>query len=525
MTSVIGQAKADFLEYSRRFSFIAMIALALFGAFFFVPSYEQGNFSFLEIMPDTFIQTSNATWIPVAGAMGTGFFLLIFGFFYLRNSIIFDEKTGIDQFIITSPAKNISYVMGKFISGILLLSFFAIITMLGSYIMILLRFSNEALSLRTFFVPYAFLITSLPIISAIAVFFGSFRLLRGAVGSVIFIIGVFVKLNIIMDVNTFPRTLTLFQRSFDFTGMIYLQDIIKFALLDTTGDYAIRDSAFLGGIIELAGETPTEHLFFITMPLGVYELTGFGLMLSLAFGLVIVSVPLLLLSRRLRSIKTTDIVSYSDRTTNKYIAAKATVKQNQIAGIAAELKLMIKGQSLAWKLVALTGVVSSIFVDLVTVQILIIPLVLLWFINAFSSLGYKERYYDILQIISTIPRGRFRQIIYSYTAGLCISFILLCPVTIRMILAGQIYGVFIALSAMVFVPSLALFLGEVTKSNRPFEMLMIFVTYMILNGEHFIDYVGLHPNIVSITRGTVFLLLGVILGIFAVVKRVSTHNI
>ena len=175
-----------------------------------------------------------------------------------------------------------------------------------------------------------------------------------------------------------------------------------------------------------------------------------------------------------------------------------------------------------WKLLALGGFGLSIFMDLNSVQIIVVPLLLLWFINVFSGMGYKERHHDMLQLISAMPKGRLRQVMYSYTAGLFVMFVLLLPVTIRMFAAGQFPGVAVAVSALIFIPSLSLFLGEVAKTNRFFEMLMIFATYLIMNDIHFVNYVGLHPDIISVTRGVTFLVIGVVLGVSAIIKRVRT---
>lgn len=532
MTSILGQAKADFLERTRRFSFMAMIALSLFGAFFFVPSTEVGSMSFLSIMPEVFFQSSNATWIPVASAMGTGFFLSLIGLFYLRTSISFDEKIGVDQLIVVSPVKNTEYLLGKFLSGTLLLFIFAIITIIGSFIMALIHFPQETLSVRTILAPYAFLMATLPMTSAFALFFGSFRWLRGSIGSTIYVFGIMFLIDAILDVNEAPRTLTLFQRSIDFTGMIYLQNIIKFGVYDVTGSYVLTNYSFLGGFNADIAVNPTEHLFFVTMPFGANELVGFLLMLVYACIIIILSAPFLSLSRRFQGKKLfgkykieSVLPVDSDRVVPNYFATKITDEYNWIAGTVVELKLMLKGQPIMWKAVSAVGFGVSIFLDLGTVQVLIIPLLMLWFINVFSGMGYKEHHYDMFQLISVMPKGRFRQVTCSYVAGLFIASILLLPVTLRMFMVSQFEGVVVAISAVIFIPSLAMFLGEFTRTNRSFEMLLIMLTYLILNKIHFINYVGFHPDIVSVTRGMAFLVVGIVIGVFAVVRRLEILKI
>ena len=530
MIAFYGQAKADFLERSRRFSFIAMIALALFGAFFFVPSQTQDGFSFLSIMPDIFYQVSNPTWIPVASAMGTGFFLMLMGLFYLRTGVSFDEKVGIDQLVLASPTGNSAYLIAKFLSGTLLLTYIAAITMLGSYVMAVIHFPGEVLPLRTFLVPYAFLVATLPVTSAFAVFFSSVRPLRGALGAVIYIFAFLVLLDMKMEmhIDSAPRIMTLFQRSLDFSGITYVRDIIKFAVYESLGSYSLLGVTFLGGFIQETF-TPSEHLVFTVMPFGTHELAAFGLMLIYACGLVVLSAPFLSISRKWQNVKmfekrTIEVVSPvgTNEALPKYFAVKNTGKLNRLTGITSELKLMLKGHSLMWKFVAVVGLGLSMFLDLGVVQRIIIPLLMLWFISVFSSMGYRERHHDMLQIISTMPKGRLRQVINSYAAGLFVMFVLLLPVMVRMAVADQYPGIAVAVSAAMFIPSFALFLGEYTKTNRIFEMLMIFFTYLILNGFHLLSYVGLYPDILSMTRGAAFLGMGIVLGVAAVLKRIRT---
>nr|AGS52503.1 hypothetical protein [uncultured bacterium contig00005] len=67
MISIWGVARACFVERLRRFSFIAIMALSLFAAFWFVPR-DDGSMQVMAIQPDRFIQAGNPSWIPVASA-------------------------------------------------------------------------------------------------------------------------------------------------------------------------------------------------------------------------------------------------------------------------------------------------------------------------------------------------------------------------------------------------------------------------------------------------------------------------
>jgi ABC-type transport system involved in multi-copper enzyme maturation permease subunit len=161
MSGVWGVARADFLEKFRRFSFVAMMALSLFAAFWLVPR-NDGSVQLIAIQPDRFVQAGNPSWIPVTSAWGLGIILPLIGFFYLRNTIAFDEKSGVMQLVSSSPIGYTRYMFGKLCSGTLLLYCFASAVILGSFFIMLWLFPGQLLSVYQFFSHFIFLLIILP---------------------------------------------------------------------------------------------------------------------------------------------------------------------------------------------------------------------------------------------------------------------------------------------------------------------------------------------------------------------------
>jgi hypothetical protein len=190
-----------------------------------------------------------------------------------------------------------------------------------------------------------------------------------------------------------------------------------------------------------------------------------------------------------------------------------------IRGIFSELSLMLSGQPFIWKLISLGAIIACLFMDLGMVQKYILPLALLWFINVYSAMGSREHQHDVLKYISTIPNGLLRQIIFSWASGIIISLTLSFPVILRMLFLGQTVGVFACLAGVVFLPSLALFLGEFTKTQRVFELSFVVITYAVLNNVTAFMYIGIHPDIVSLSRSFIYLFAGIVMGVAAVLKR------
>lgn len=98
-------ALSDLKERTRRLSFLALCALSVLAAFLFVPDSEAEMTS-IAVDADYFLQGTNWTWIPMASALCTGMLLPIAGFFYLRNTLSFDGKTGMVALVYTSPVRG-----------------------------------------------------------------------------------------------------------------------------------------------------------------------------------------------------------------------------------------------------------------------------------------------------------------------------------------------------------------------------------------------------------------------------------
>jgi len=521
--AVFGQARADYIGKSRDFSFLALMALCLFGAFWFVPR-EIDGFEIMALQPDIFIQGGNPSWIPVTSALGLAFFLPFIAFFYLRNTIAWDEEIGMSQLITSSTVGNLRYLIGKFLAGTLLLFTFAVTVIIGSFFMALWHFPGQLLSLYAFLSPYMFLLASLPLCAAIAVLFGAVRFLRGVIGSIIYVMGVFVIMVYSMELENAG----IFLRTVDVTAISSLMEIISRTAYEQTG-YTIYNVMFIGGYGGDGGHQPTLPLVFEGLHFNSTDFIVFGTMLLIALGIVFISAPLYGLSKllpkkiRVRKAKkaSNTEISVTTRVKLSYSAVSPSQKNMWARGVFTEMKLMLKGKPLIWFLGCLAGITLTIFLEMNMVFSLVLPLLMLWLVNVFSPLGNREHNHDMLKVIATINGGTLKQVVYSLVAGLLIALTAVLPFVLRMVLAGQFIGVFVVLAGVVFLPSFALFLGEFTKTNRAFEVLFILLTYAAMNGVPVAMYMGCYEAL-SVVQGVAYLLVGASFGVAAILKRLPT---
>jgi hypothetical protein len=90
---------------------------------------------------------------------------------------------------------------------------------------------------------------------------------------------------------------------------------------------------------------------------------------------------------------------------------------------------------------------------------------------------------------------------------------------IRLVLTGNFAAAFSCVSGAVFIPSLALFLGELTRTRRMFTVVFIVLAYLNLNYVPALMYFEFRPEYLSFAHSCVFLMIGLMLGLAGVLKR------
>lgn len=531
MRTILSIVEADFKECFRRFSFIAMIIVALYASFYFVPKSTIGGdiTTTILIMPDTFFQADNPSWIPVASAWGLGITIFLVGFFYLRNMVAFDRTFGVDQLILTSPISTFIYLCGKVISGTLLLHCFIIATMLGSYFMTIWHFPGQHLSAYAFLSPYIFLFVSSVLVSAIAVAFGSIWFLRGGIGSCIFALGYFYVVNHMMhEGNTLPFLL----KAFDISGSSLMLDFIENTVWVQSGLPLDTLLFALSVGTNYSTFSPNMSLVFDGMAIGTKEIAVFALTLVYAICLTffatffyrhqVKGINAHILKDMLKNynMKKVSINTNSDsKIQPMYFGISPIKKKSWIYILFAELKLTLNSQTVMWKICFAVGMILCLFMDLEFVQTNFLPLFMLLGINIFSAMGTRDYQYKTTELIATTSSDNILKIIDIWISGLIVALIMVFPVILRMLLINQINGVLVALAGACFLPSLAVFLGEFTKVNRVFELIFAIITYGMLNNVGAFMYLGIHPEVCSLTRAGIYLAVGIVLGVSAVLKR------
>lgn len=477
-------ALSSIKERVRRFSFWGMAALALVSAFLFVPKNEIGGMHVLTIEPETFLQGGNPTWIPIAVAMVLCIFLPLAGFAYVRGMVNLDRSTGTMDMLLASGVGRFRYVFGKLLAGFILLLMLLGIVMCGSLITMLISFHGQFISIWAFVSPFLTLVPGLLFVSAFSLVLETAAIFRrgnsNALAMFLFVIFFFVSLSnpgIATGRDISPAI------SFDFTGIDLLDLTMAIALFTATGkDASEMHTTVLGG--SDSAYTGKEQLFFSGIPKDINVIIN--MLIVVAAALLLAFIAALLLEKRPVAIKQKK--TRRRHQSNRTPARRATEpwrpvsagRYNIFAMMKNEIRRMLGELHLWWHLTVLGLWVASWIMALDISRGVLLPILFGLAILPLSRLGSEEQTSGVEEWLLGIPGAPLRQSIASMGGSVLFCLLLILPVLIRS-LAVSLPAALVILSLSLCIPLLGLLLGTFTKTERPFQLLLILFLYMVLN--------------------------------------------
>ena len=528
MRQLLTFARFDFVWRVRKLPFWLMLAAALISSYVFV-AWEYSPVLLTGVAVPPLSSLGHPSWIPMANSFITSIWLSIAGFFFVRGSIENDENTGMDIWIHSTKTPKGYYLLGKFVSYVAQLFCIILAVVIGSFVIAAVCFPGQHIAGYSFISPFIALLPMALYISVLAIFFESSYILRGTVGAVTYAILASALLGIYLNVvftaeyngvlyvlspfgNNVTQNTLLDQEMLRETQQPFVSFILSFFEPYVTGTIN-GFSDFFHGIVfngialaSIQGNAANELIkFFLSACLlgaSVYMYRNPN---------YIALLPKRKTTRHERQYTkklTLDSIVYSP--------CEKKAKLRFIRGIAAEIKFMLSRMSRARLRVCITCIALGIMLPLEQ----FLPLLLLCFVRAFSCMGSREHTCDTLKNIAVLPSGISRQIVYSWLSGIVLALVIVSTTILKVSLTQQYTGVFALISIAVFIPSLAIFLGEWTKTSRIFEIalsVMASVTFFLPIAE--LKLLSVLPAYISIPRAYFFLISGLGMGIAAIVKR------
>jgi len=158
-----------------------------------------------------------------------------------------------------------------------------------------------------------------------------------------------------------------------------------------------------------------------------------------------------------------------------------------------ELKLLTKGQRWWWYVIAALLVIGQVGAGIGLVRFLLL-FAWAWPILLLSGLGCREKRYDMRQIVFAAPRPIVNQLPAAWLAAFVVTAVLGSGALIKFILSGEAVSILGWLTGVIFIPSLALFLGTLTGSSKAFEVIFVAWMYMLTQKMIMLDFMAYNPN-------------------------------
>jgi len=518
--------KADFLQRTRQFSFIVILAISVYISYLYVPPLTA-NYVTMSMGPIRGIY--NSAWMGVMFAVVIVTTLPMIVFYVVNNSISRDRHTGVGQIIAATPISKPIYLLGKWLSNVAVLALIMLVMTLMAFVMQWVRGEETAVYLLQTIAPIWLM--GLPVmgfVAALAVLFESIPFLSGGFGNIVY----FFLWNAIM-INTIPMDGLFPDATNDLLGLsrpfFNIQEQLQAINPDfITGNFNILaggldhiDTFVWDGIQWTLADVGQRAMWLMasvivvlaaTIPFDRFDKTrkkrGNGRWQSFVNG---VMAKVGLGKSEVIDSKMTAVtpVRLTPLQTNANHSRFATI-------LLAELRLALKGQRWWWYAIAV-GINIAQLTNPISSGLQIALGGMMWPILIWSSLGTRENIHNTHKIVFSAAFPLRRQLPATWLAGVLVALLLVTGVTLRLLWAAEWLQLLALMTGVLFVPSLALALGTWSGVNRLFEVLYLFWWYLALNGLPAFDFIAAasSPTLtisLAYLAGTVVLLITAVLG-------------
>jgi hypothetical protein len=480
-------AKADFLERVRRYSFLLILAGALYMAYAVITE------KVVVVVGDGYRGVYNSAWIGMLMAICCSTFLSLCGFYVVKNAIERDSTTRVGRILAATPMPKVLYTVAKTVSNFAVLASMVLVLMAAALAMQWLRPEARPISLWQLWSP--FLLIDLPVMfvaGSLALLFETLPVLRGGVGNVIYFF-----------LWTFALTGGATTGMDDATGIHVLTTSTQQALarLDPGGktknfslsigpDHAWR--TFLWNGVDWTPRLLAARL--------LWAATGLGLaVLASVFFHRFDPAREKIRDKKLKEKRNAVVddpalaIEHPQPT-----PARATLTplgargQNRFTRLVlSELFLMIKGLHWWWYVVAAGLLIAEFASPTAQAREGVLLAAWIWPVLVWSQMGCRESRNATQSLIFSAERVVYRQLAALWTAGVLVALLTGAGTAFRLLTSLDWPQLAAWCAGALFIPSLALALGVWSGSSKLFEAIYTMWWYVgPLHQLPSLDFVG-----------------------------------
>lgn len=511
MIAVLHVALADCRERLRRFSIVAVSALSAFLGY-------QVIAGALMIRLGHYRGVMNSAWIGIMMATAGGFFVSLVGFYVVRGNVTGDRESGIADILSATPLPDSSYVVGKFLGNSVVLMIVVAVLFAAAGVMQLVHGVQGPFDLIELFLP--FVVFTVPValgVAAAAVLFECVPILRLPAGNVVFFFVWFVVLLVsggaLLGFDEIERSMG--------------QEIVA------------QGGEYRGGVV-LGTAVTTELQTFVWSGFDWSQVTPQRVLVLAVLLPVLLTIAVffhgrnhldperaaLRRDRRRQDVQQTADLRLPDTASGTQeppsVQAPAIRSGNWLSAFLAlvtgEFRLLRKGQRPVWYVVAGGLVVACMLAPIEMTRRVILPLTWIWPILVWSKLGVRETQSGVDKILGSCPSPVVRQTAAAWLAAVLFALAVGAGAFVRFVAFPEYLAGFLA--GALFIPSLALFLGALGRTERTFHITMIVLWYLgPVNGVATIDYSGATDEAVTMGMPVLYVTIAVSLLAMTLVTR------
>lgn len=490
MSALLGIAVADFRERTRRPAYLVTLAAAIGLGWLAIPPADS-----VWVIMDAggYRGLYDGAWVGTVTALAGGLWLMLGGFYVVRGTITRDRLTGVGQVLAATPLTRPTYLLGKLLSNFLVLASMAGVLAVTALALQIARGESYAVDPVALLAPFAlFTLPVLAVTSAAAVLFETVRPLRAGLGNIVWF---FVWTFLLIGSGGVP---------FGGFGLVVesMRESVVAQGLPPAGGFSLG----LTGIDEPLRVFDWDGLV-LTGPVG--ELVAGRLVVLLAAVLVAV-LPALWFDRfdvaratgaprvtadagAVRAAEVPASVAATPRATGSLTVGSLTAapvgRRPALARmVAGELRVLTSDLSRWWWLVAAVLNVAAVAWNGPGTVMLAVAWI--WPVLVWSRLGTQHLEHGMDTLLGAYP-GSLDRTAAQWLAGVALTAATAVGPLASMLLDGDAVRAAHWAAGALFIPSLALLLGTVTRTPRVFQVLYLIAWYMAINDVAAFDHMGI----------------------------------
>ncbi|MFD8572676.1 hypothetical protein [Streptomyces sp. NPDC059639] len=509
MRALLPLALGDFRERARRPAYLAVLAASVGLAVVAVPA-RDAHWTVLQF--GDWRGTYDSAYLGMVVALAGTVWLSLGGFYAVRGAVARDADSGVGGLLATTRLSTAAYLCAKFLSSLLVLASLLGVLALAALALLWARGESGTLDVVALLQP--FVLIALPMVAltaAAALLFETIPLLRAGLGNVLWF---FVWTVLVLGGQSPHAPL----------GGIGVADVVR----------------SLGAALRAQGVDPhgagefSLGLTFVERPLRTFDWDGFeptaayvAQRLALAGIAVLVAlVPAVWFARfdparghapAQRQKQVAPAVVAPPAVFARPPVTPARTGRTGLRLLAGEARVLVRGTAWWWWAVTAALALLALCVTPATgVSRVLLPLSWIWPVLLWSRLGTQRGESGVDAFLAGYPRPARRRYA-EWTAGVLLTAVAGAGAGLRAATCGDGPGCAAWACAVLFIPTLALALGTVSRTHRLFQAVYPPLWYLVVNGFAPLDFMGAirdadgHPQGLSPT--TLLLVTALLLGV------------